>query len=161
MWTRSCVSVSVCDCDSSLLANKWKTHFPRYLDGSLLTAVLCEISGLLTGVCSFRLEVYQVLSCKYRTYSSLSSESFVDWTSLTFNWLMGEGKTDIWVTYVLWITRIREKSRFYARWHFKSGSHPGVSRLFKKFTDRFQGSLSTSWNCIQFYVCVWVLGVGG
>lgn len=154
MWTTSYFSISVWDYDSRLSADKWKIHFTRYSNCSLLTAILFEISGLLTRFYSFHLDVYQALSCKCWTYPSLHSESFVDGISLTFNWLMGGGMTDTWVTYILWIVRIGEKSWFCARWHLKSGSHPGVSGLFKKYIDRFQGNLRTSWNCTQFYVCL-------
>lgn len=106
-------------CDSRLSADKWKIRLTRYLGYALLTSVFFEISGLSTRFFSFHLNVYHVLSCKYWIYSSLRSESFVEGIPLIFTWLMGVGKTDLWVTYIRWISRMGEKSWFWARRHFK------------------------------------------
>lgn len=55
----------------------------------------------------FQLSSWCFSGPQLQTWCLLTSESFVEGIPLTFNWLMEGGKTDIWVTYVSWITRIR------------------------------------------------------
>lgn len=92
------------DCDSRLSVDKQKKSLYQIFG-------LCSINTFtvwnLWINLHFQLSSWCLSGPQLQTWCLLTSESFVEGIPLTFNWLMEGGKTDIWVTYVPWITRIR------------------------------------------------------